>query len=245
LEQSAGRPSSSQDRRRPATGVERVTARRLAEAKQTIPHFYVFAEAEITRLRALREELNTHSEFPRLTVTHFVIAAVGRALRQMPEMNVVWDRDEVVLLGDCDVGVAVDTPRGLLVPVIRGADRLPLDDIGRTTAVLTERAREGKLKANELEGGAISVSNVGMFGASHLVPIINPGQAAILGVAAARQVFRPDAGGAPLLVHELGLVLSCDHRVLDGVKAARFLAIVTGFLQRPLALLRAGWAETG
>jgi len=225
--------------RRPATGIEKVVARRLTEAKQTIPHFYVLAEANVTRLLALREELNAQKGHPRLSLTHFVVAAVGRALRQMPETNVVWADDEVIQLAHGDVGVAVDTPRGLLVPVVRQADSRPLDEIARAMGTAVERARDGRLEAADLQGGAISVSNVGMFGASHLVPIINPGQSAILGVAAVKPAFRPDAAGAPALVQELGLVLSCDHRVLDGVKAARFLDLVTQFLQQPLSLLRA------
>ncbi|MFG1466269.1 2-oxo acid dehydrogenase subunit E2, partial [Xanthobacter sp. DSM 24535] len=225
--------------RRPATGIEKVVARRLTEAKQTIPHFYVLAEANVTRLLALREELNGQKGFPRLSLTHFVAAAVGRALRQMPETNVVWADDEVIQLAEGDVGVAVDTPRGLLVPVVRRADTRPLDEIARAMGAAVERARDGRLEAADLQGGAISVSNVGMFGASHLVPIINPGQSAILGVAAVKPAFRPDAAGAPALVQELGLVLSCDHRVLDGVKAARFLDLVIQLLQQPLSLLRA------
>lgn len=225
--------------RRPATGIEKVVARRLTEAKQTIPHFYVLAEANVTRLLALREELNAQKGHPRLSLTHFVVAAVGRVLRQMPETNVVWADDEVIQLPDGDVGVAVDTPRGLLVPVVRKADARPLDEIARAMGIAVERARDGRLEAADLSGGSISVSNVGMFGASHLVPIINPGQSAILGVAAVKPAFRPDAAGAPVLAQELGLVLSCDHRVLDGVKAARFLDLVTQLLQQPLSLLRA------
>ena len=100
------------------------------------------------------------------------------------------------------------------------------------------RAREGRLSAADCEGGAISVSNVGMYGASHLVSIINPGQSAILGVAAVKPVFRPDAQGQPTLRQELGLVLSCDHRVIDGVRAARFLDLVVTTLEHSLPLLR-------
>ncbi len=232
-------PPPAEATRRPATGIEKVVARRLTEAKQTIPHFYVLAEADVTRLLALREELNAQRGFARLSLTHFVVAAVGRALAQMPEVNVLWGEDEVIALPHGDVGVAVDTARGLLVPVVRRADSLSLDAIARTMGEAVDRARDGRLEATDLQGGAISVSNVGMFGASHLVPIINPGQSAILGAAAVKPTFRPDEAGAPALVQELGLVLSCDHRVLDGVKAARFLDLIVKLLQQPLTLLRA------
>lgn len=224
--------------RRPATAIEKVVARRLTLAKQTIPHFYVQAEADVTRLLALRDELNTTGDAPRISLTHFVVAALARALAKSPEMNVLWADDDIVQLQGADIGIAVDTQRGLLVPVLRQAHALALDNIASASATLFARAREGRLDAADLEGGAISVSNVGMFGASYLTPIINPGQSAILGVAAIRPAFRPDAAGQPALRQEMGLVLSCDHRVLDGVKAARFLDRVTTLLQQPLSLLR-------
>ena len=232
-------PSPAQGQRRPATAMERIVARRLTEAKQNIPHFYVQAEADVTRLLVLRDELNAAEGFARLSLTHCVVAAVARALAQMPEMNVVWDADDVVALAGIDVGIAVETERGLLVPVLRGADRLTLDRIAQAAGDLVGRARAGRLVADDLAGGALSVSNVGMYGASHLTPIINPGQSAILGVAAVRPAFRPDGAGQPSLRQELGLVLSCDHRVIDGVRAARFLDRVTRHLQQPLTLLRA------
>lgn len=232
-------PPQTAGTRRPANAIEKVVARRLTAAKQDIPHFYVLAEADVTRLLKLREELNAQKEMQRLSLTHFVVAAVGRALARMPEMNVVWADEAVVELDCADIGIAVDTPRGLLVPVARNVAALGLDAIARIAGEAVEKAREGRLTAEDLTGGSISVSNVGMFGASYLVPIINPGQSAILGVAAVKPAFRPDATGAPMLTQELGLVLSCDHRVLDGVKAARFLDLVTQLLQQPLSLLRA------
>ncbi|MBR1040662.1 2-oxo acid dehydrogenase subunit E2 [Bradyrhizobium viridifuturi] len=128
--------------------------------------------------------------------------------------------------------------RGLFAPVIRDAGGLPLDALAGAANAIAERAKAGQLLADELAGGAIAVSNVGMYGASHLVPIINPGQSAILGVAGIKQVFRPDANEQPVLRREIGLVLSCDHRVLNGVAAARFLDCITGILQSPLNLLR-------
>ena len=229
--------------RRPASGVEKVIARRLGEAKRTIPHFYVLAEADVTALLALREELNGEPGRPRLSITHFIMAAVGRALLAMPDCNRVWEDEEIVSLPASDVGLAVDGERGLMVPVLRDAGRLSLDDVAQACAALVTRARAGRLDTADLAGGAISVSNVGMFGASHLVPIVNPGQAAILGVAAEKPVFRPDAAGAPVLRREIGLVLSCDHRVLDGVRAARFLDHVVALLAHPLRLLRGAPVE--
>ncbi|MBN9446656.1 MAG: 2-oxo acid dehydrogenase subunit E2 [Bosea sp.] len=232
----AARKADSQ--RRPATPVEQVVARRLSQAKQTIPHFYVLAEADITGLLAAREELNAAGGPQRLSITHVIMAAVGRALLAQPEINAIWDEGDIVTLAGSDVGMAVDSPRGLMVPVLRDAGAQHLDAVARGCAGLVSRARDGRLTTADCEGGAISVSNVGMYGASHLVSIINPGQSAILGVAAVKPVFRPDERGQPTLRQELGLVLSCDHRVIDGVRAARFLDLVVKTLEHPLPLLR-------
>ncbi|MGO4671698.1 dihydrolipoamide acetyltransferase family protein [Bosea sp. 2YAB26] len=234
---------ATSDRRRPASTMERIVARRLTLSKQTIPHFYVHAEADISRLLDLREELNGSGGQTRLSITHFIMAAVGRALVEMPACNLLWAEDEIIELASPDVGLAVDSERGLLVPVLREAGHLSLDAVADGCGDLVARARSGRLASAELEGGAISVSNVGMFGASHLVPIINPGQSAILGVAAQKPVFRPDANGLPSLRREIGLVLSCDHRVLDGVRAARFLDHIVNTLENPLRLLRQRAAE--
>lgn len=228
----------AENQRRPATAVEQVVARRLSQAKQTIPHFYVLAEADIAGLLAAREELNAAGGPQRLSITHFIMAAVGRALVAQPEINAVWDEGDIVTLAGSDVGMAVDSPRGLMVPVVRDAGAQHLDGVAQACAGLVAKAREGRLTTADCEGGAISVSNVGMYGASHLVSIINPGQSAILGVAAVKPVFRPGAQGQPTLRQELGLVLSCDHRVIDGVRAARFLDLVVKTLEQPLPLLR-------
>lgn len=224
--------------RRAASGLERTVARRMTEAKQAIPHFYVLAEADVTSLVKLRDELNAMEGFTRISINHLVVAAVGRAIVRMPEINAVWSDDAFVQLSSSDVGMAVDTPRGLFAPLIREAGSLSLEALARAANAIAERARAGQLLADELAGGSISVSNVGMYGASHLVPIINPGQAAILGVAGIKPVFRPDADDQPVLRREIGLVLSCDHRVLNGVAAARFLDCVSDILRNPLGLLR-------
>ena len=210
----------------------------MTQAKQIIPHFYVQAEADVSRLLTMREELNAIGGLTRVSINHLVIVAVGRALAQMPEINVLWSDDEVIQLTDSDVGFAVDTERGLFAPVIHRVNDMGLEALARAANDLAGRAKEGRLAADELTGGAITVSNVGMYGASHLIPIINPGQSAILGVAAIKPVFRPDANDQPVLQREIGLVLACDHRVLDGVKAARFLDCVANHLKNPLLLLR-------
>lgn len=218
--------------------VRAASARRLTQAKQEMPHFYVGATAEISRLLALRDEWREIPGAPRLTVTHAVLAAMGRALLAMPELNRVWAGEGWRRLAMPDVGLAMDTPRGLFAPVLRDVGRMALDALAERANAMVDRGRAGRLTPDELEGGSITLSNVGMFGARFLVPIVNPGQSMILGLGAMESLFRPDANGAPTLRREVTLVLSADHRVLDGAAAAAFLARIVACLERPLALLR-------
>lgn len=232
------------ERSKPST-MQATIARRLTAAKRDVPHFYLAAEAEVSELMALREKLNADAEpgLPRVSMTHLVLAAVGRALAATPDMDRVWDDatpgGAILSLGQGDIGMAVDTPRGLVAPVLRGAARLPLDRLARDAAALTERARGGRLTAEDFQGGAITVSNAGMHNVTFMTSIINPGQSSILGVGSVRSVFRPDESGAPVLKRELGLVLSADHRLFDGVAALAFLNRIIAGLERPLRLLRA------
>ena len=231
------------------TPLQATAARRLTAAKRDVPHFYLSAEAEVTELAALRDRLNADAEsgLPRISMTHLVLAAVGRALAAMPEMDRVWDDETdgetgggaILSLGRGDIGMAVDTPRGLVAPVLQGAAHLPLDRLAAEAAALTRRARDGRLTEEDFQGGAVTVSNAGMHNVTYMTPIINPGQSSILGVGSVRSVFRPDAAGAPALKRELGLVLSADHRLFDGVTALAFLNRIIAGLERPLRLLRA------
>ena len=225
-------------RRRKATSVEAVIAKRLTQAKQTIPHFYAMAEIDVTAAQTFRARLKKDNHSQPISLTHIIVAALGRALLAMPEIDTVWDDGDIVTLGEGDVGIAVDTPRGLLVPVVKKAGHLTLDQIAGTSKELIERARAGTLGAEDVSGGAITVSNVGMHGGAMLFPIINPGQSAILGVAAPRGVFRPDSAGAPVLRDELNLVVAADHRVSDGVRVMKFLAALRDLMSNPAQFLR-------
>lgn len=222
---------------RAPTSTEQTIARRLVAAKQEIPHFYLSVEAEVSALQQLRAELNAAQSEVRFTLNHFIVAAVGRALAQMPQVNRVWTADGILSLPSADVGMAVHTGRGLMVPVLRDLGRQPLASVAREAAAAASRAQAGRLAAAEMAGGAITVSNAGMHDVTYMSSIINPGQAMILGVGSVRGVFRPDADEQPVLRREIGLVLSADHRVLDGVTALQFLKRVVGALERPLGLL--------
>ncbi len=219
------------------TNMQATTARRLTASKQETPHFYLALEAQVARVMALRADLNESGAGLRVTLNHFILAAVARALREMPEANRVWTHEGIVEYGTVDVGVAVDTPRGLVAPVLRDAASRRFMDLAQHVDALVERARAGSLAVEDFEGGSLTVSNAGMHNVTYMTSIINPGQSMILGVGSIRDVFRPDGVGRPRATRELGLVLSVDHRVTDGVSALRFLNLVVDLLQRPARLL--------
>jgi pyruvate dehydrogenase E2 component (dihydrolipoamide acetyltransferase) len=226
-------------RRERASNYETTVAKRLTAAKRDVPHFYVAAEADVGALLALRDELNSDEDRARITVTHMLLVAVARAVAETPEVNRSWRDGEFEHFSSVDLGIAVDTPRGLIVPILRDLAELPLDTVASRAATAVERARQGELSLDDTAGGVITISNVGMHNVTYLTPIISPGQTAILGVGSVREVFRPGSDGSPELRRELGVVLACDHRVLDGVCAAAFLNRIVGHLERPLRLLRA------
>lgn len=217
---------------------QEVAARRLTASKRDIPHFYVFAEADVTDLLDLRARLNAEAMRTKITVNHFLLAAVARALAAMPAMNRVWHEEGMLELATVDIGLAVESPKGLLAPVLHDLGRATLDDVAGAATQMVDAARAGRLPGTALEGGAITLSNVGMFGATGLLPIINPGQSSILGVGRNRPEYRPDAALQPCLRQILGLSLACDHRVIDGALAARFLQSIQIALEAPLGLLR-------
>jgi len=221
----------------PASRTEAAIARRLTAVKQEVPHFYLAAEAEISGTLNLRKSLNATPDYPHVTINHVVVAAVGRALLELPRANRIWVDGRYLSFSSTDVGIAVHTPGGLFVPILRDAGRASLDTVARESILLVKKARVGRLDADDNVGGAISVSNAGMFNVTYLTPIINPGHSSILGIGSVRQVFRPDANGQPSLRHEMGLVLACDHRVFDGVGGLEFLNRVIAYLEDPLRLL--------
>ncbi len=230
-------PGTAAGRLQPFTAVQQATAARLTAAKQDIPHFYLAREAEVSGLLELYAKLKDPETEPRLTLNHFLVAAVGRALRARPELNRIWTPQGALVLDGSDVGVAVHTEHGLRVPIVRDAGRLSLVNVARQANTLAERARAGRLGADEMAGGAITVSNAGMHGLTAMTSIIVPGQSMILGVGSVRELFRPDARGQPALRREIALVLSLDHRVLDGVGGAALLNAIVDGLAHPTRLL--------
>lgn len=230
-------PTEGGTRQKPSP-IQASMARRLAEVKHGVPHFYLSTEVEVSALTALRGQLNADPDLPRLTLTHFVLAAVGRALVDLPDVNRVWADGDLVTYATSDVGMAVETDNGLFVPVVRNAGTETIDRVAALARDLIDKAKAGQLRATDMNAAAISVSNAGMHDVTWLTPIINPGQSAILGVGSVREIFRPDETGAPSLRREMGIVFSGDHRVHTGVQGLAFLNRVKAYLEQPMRLLR-------
>lgn len=214
------------------------TAQRMVEAKRDIPHFYLSTEVNVGHLQAGRAKWNSGGNRPHASLTHLLLAAIAHALRQFPELNRVWDGNGFLRYEGADVGIAVDTPRGLVAPVVRNVDRQGLAALSREVSKLVERARSDKLVVGDSGGAMMSVSNAGMHDVTWMASIINPGQAAILGVGAQREQFRPDESGSPRLTREIGLILSCDHRALTGVEGLLLLNAIKAVLEAPAALFK-------
>ncbi|MFB7529326.1 2-oxo acid dehydrogenase subunit E2 [Streptomyces sp. NPDC056178] len=219
----------------PHSRMRRAIARRLTESKQHTPHFYLRATCAVDELLALRQRLNAVSPV-KVSVNDLLIKAVATAHTQVPEMNAVWRPDAVRRFGTVDVSVAVATDKGLVTPVLRGVENLSVSAIATRTRGFAEQARSGTLRPADLEGGSITLSNLGMYGVEEFAAIINPPQAAILAVGAARDeaVVRD---GAVTAAKVLGVVLSVDHRPVDGAVAARWLAAFTEAVENPVRLV--------
>jgi pyruvate dehydrogenase E2 component (dihydrolipoamide acetyltransferase) len=225
----------------PNTSMRRVIARRLAEAKQQIPHFYVTVDVELDALLKLRAELNARSPKDgagvfKLSVNDLVIKASALALRRVPKVNASYTDEAIVLYDDVDISVAVSIDDGLITPIIRSADRKGLAAISNEMKELAGRARAGKLKPEEFQGGGFSISNLGMFGVREFAAIINPPQGAILAVGAGEQ--RPVVkAGALAVATVMSCTLSVDHRVVDGALGAEWLAAFKSIIEDPLSLM--------
>lgn len=215
--------------------VWKLMAERTARAWATVPHFFLQRDVRADRLVAWREALHRRGQSD-VTLTDLLVKLVAAALRAHPEVNVRWEDGRVRRLPDVNVGIAVATDRGLVVPVVHRADTLPVEAIARRRAELVDRARAGKLRPEDVEGGTFTVSNLGMYGVDRFLAVVNAPQAAILSVG--RVTDRVVAeGGQPVVRPTLSLGLSCDHRALDGARAARFLETLAAWVEEPLALL--------
>ena len=229
--------------RKPMSGIRRKTSAALSEAWQTIPHVTHFDQADITDLEELRQRFAKKAEEAggKLTITAIALKVVASALKVFPQFNASVDAasEEIIYKKYCNIGVAVDTDRGLLVPVIRDADKKNILELAVDLTELSEKARNRKITIEEMQGGSFTITNLGGIGGVNFSPIINSPEVAILGLArAARQPVFVDGQIAPRLT--LPLALSYDHRLIDGADAARFLRWVAEALQQPLLLALEG-----
>ena len=219
----------------PHSRIRLATARRLTASQRETPHFYVRGTVRAGALLALRAELNQDADIS-VSVTDLVVKAVAAAHQRVPEMNVTWTPEAVRRYRTVDVAVAVATDRGILTPVVHDVGSQPVTSVAASLRDLAERARAGMLKQEELEGGAISVTNLGMYGVEEFAAVINPPHAAILAVGAIR--WESVVEGDDVLPGQvMSLTLSVDHRPVDGVLAARWLSVLRELLEHPARIL--------
>jgi pyruvate dehydrogenase E2 component (dihydrolipoamide acetyltransferase) len=219
------------------TRLRTIIAKRMTEARQSVPHFYVTHEYDVALLLELRARVNQLvPDEQKISVNDFIIKATALALRQYPNLNASFQQDKVVRHGRVNIGVAVAVPDGLLTVVCQDADRKPVRQIAVEVAAMVNRARDGRVKNEDIQGSTFSISNMGMFDVEHFIAIINPPEAAILAVGSAKEI--PVVVDGELTVGKrMRATISVDHRVSDGAEAARFLQALGDYLEEPLRLL--------
>ncbi|MPZ31407.1 MAG: pyruvate dehydrogenase complex dihydrolipoamide acetyltransferase [Rhodospirillales bacterium] len=226
------------DTRVPHTSIRKVIARRMLESKQTVPHFYLTVDLEIDALLAARQAINAVAEKrgSKVSVNDMMIKACAKALRDHPECNASWTEDEMIQYGAVDISVAVATDRGLITPIVRNADMKGLAQVATEMKDLAARAKIGKLKLDEFQGGGFTISNLGMFGINSFAAIINPPQAMILavGMGEERAVVRK---GQMVVRNMMSCTLAVDHRVVDGAMGAQFLQTLRAYVEQPASML--------
>jgi pyruvate dehydrogenase E2 component (dihydrolipoamide acetyltransferase) len=222
---------------RPNSGFRKTIARRLTEAKQTIPHFYLTLDCRIDALLDLRKRLNASTgDGGKVSVNDFVIRASALGLRKIPDANVSWSEDAILAYQDVDISVAVATPNGLITPIIKQADTKSLRQIAAEMKDLAERARDGKLKPQEYQGGTFSISNLGMYGIREFAAVINPPQSCILAVGNGEQRAVVEDGELKVAT-VMTVTLSVDHRAVDGALGAEYLVAFKSLIEDPYSLL--------
>jgi len=221
-------------RRVPLTAMRRVVAQRMTLSKATIPHFYLTMDADMTALVAFRAQLQASSG-RKVSFNDFILRACTLAFAEVPAMNCAWADGALLYRDEVNIGIAVGLEGGLIVPVVRGCESKSLLEIAAASEALIAKARHKRLTPDDYEGGCLTLSNLGMFGVDSVIPIINPGEAAILGIG--RIAKRPVVIDDGIAIRQMTtLVLACDHRLVDGVIGAQFLQKVKELLEAPKSL---------
>jgi pyruvate dehydrogenase E2 component (dihydrolipoamide acetyltransferase) len=223
--------------------IRKVIARRLLESKQTVPHFYLSCEFNISKLQELRSVINQAAEFDtsgnpayKVSVNDLIIKATAMALKKVPSANSSWSEDAILIYNNIDIAMAVAIDGGLITPIIKNADQKTIQEISFETKQLAKKAREGKLLPEEFQGGSFSISNLGMFGIDNFSAIVNPPQSCILAVA--RSVEKPIVEhGQIKIASMMNVTLSSDHRAVDGAVGAEFLKALRHYIESPILML--------
>ncbi len=222
----------------PFTGIRQTIGKRMTESKQTVPHFYVTMDIDMGAAMALRTQLNgLLPETDKISVNDLIQKACAVALRQFPKINAAWSPEGTRIQNQVNIGHAVARENGLVTAVVRDVDKKPLAQIARETRDLVSRAREGRMKPDEMVGGTFTISNLGMFEVDDFIAIINPPQAAILAVSAVQKMPVVNAEGQIVVGQRMKATISADHRVTDGAEAARFMQAVKKALEEPMRLV--------
>jgi pyruvate dehydrogenase E2 component (dihydrolipoamide acetyltransferase) len=212
-------------------------ARRMAESKTSIPHFYVSHEYKMDAVMAMRKQINEClPDNEKVSVNDFIVKSVALTLRQYLNLNASFAGDKVVRHGAVNIGVAVAVENGLLTIAHKNTDQKPLRQIASEVKAMVARAREGKVKPDDIEGSTFSISNLGMYDVENFIAIVNPPEAAILAVGSAREVPVVEDGEIKP-GWRMKATISVDHRVSDGVEAAQFMQTLAGFLENPVRML--------
>ena len=222
---------SAEVERRPLSSVRKTIARRLTEA-WTVPAFQLTVSADMTRANELVSGQRALNPDVRITLTDVLTKLCAQALMRHPDVNVQFADDALLVFPSADVGIAVAAPQGLVVPVVRGAERLSIAQIAEVRGELVGRARDAKLRAEDIEGGTFTISNLGMFDIDQFIAVLNPPQASILAVGATREQVVP-RNGELVVLPVMTMTLTCDHRAVDGATGAEFLKTVKAFLEDP------------
>jgi len=219
------------------TKLRQAIGRRLVESKSTIPHFYVTHEFKMDVLMEMRKQVNAYlPDNEKVSVNDFILKGVALSLRQFPNLNATIKGNEVIQFGHVNVGVAVTVPGGLMTVVVKDTDQKTLRQISGEVKTMAARARDGKVKPDDVDGSTFSTSNLGMYDVEDFIAIINPPEAGILAISSAREVPVVDNGQVKA-GWRMKATISVDHRVSDGAEAAQFMQALAGFLENPVRML--------
>jgi len=221
----------------PTTKLRQAIGRRLVESKQTVPHFYVTHEYKMDALMDMRKQANASlPDGEKLSVNDFILKGVALTLRQFPNLNATIKGNEIIQFGHVNVGIAVTVPGGLMTVVVKDTDMKTLRQISAEVKAMAGRARDGKVKPDDVDGSTFSTSNLGMYDVEDFIAIINPPEAAILAISSAREVPVVENGEIKP-GWRMKATVSVDHRVSDGAEAAQFMQTLAGYLENPVSML--------